>query len=302
MKQKKRWIHTGMCMFIFLTFFTLSSVSRDYSFLPIEVENASTYDNDRVVFQRVEKATSISRDHSFETLLVIKNRKSYQITDGYDSIYTAQARRYKIVLMKLYGENEADLVWTNKINGKPDYIEILDRRTVIMKNSNEEFVSANFGAFYKSIRDKFIREHVNKFRQLMKNRKDTGFYIDAKQLPRPLYQQNVMEYPDKFSVIVKARAMDGTMYTCEDIDGDGVTETFMVDAHDGFNWGYKSGPNLILIFKNTDKDIEAMIGKLAKEAMYGGTEEEKEMIESFPKEKAIEDLIKWLTPKEPDNK
>ncbi len=291
-----------MLLFMLMNLAALVSASRDFSFIPINAEKVTTYDNDRVAFQRVEKALNPSIDHSFETLLIIKNRKAYQITDGYDSIYAAKARQYKIVLQRLYGENEADLVWTNKINGKPDFVQFIDRRNVLMMNSNEGFVSTNFGTFYKSIRDKFIKEHVNKFRQLMKNRKETGFYVDAKMIRRPLYLQNIVDYVDKFSVVVKARAMDGSMYTCEDIDGDGVTETFTVDGHDGFDWGYKSGPNLILIYKNTDKDIEALIGNLAKEAMYGGAEEEKTMIDSFPKEKVIDDLVKWLTPKEPDNK
>ena len=92
------------------------------------------------------------------------------------------------------------------------------------------------------------------------------------------------------------------MYSCEDADGDGVTETFIVNGRDGFDWGYKSGPNLLFIYKNTDKDTETLIGKLANEAVSGSVEDEKEMIETFPKEKDIDDLIKWLTPKDPNIK
>jgi hypothetical protein len=302
MEPKKRWISISILLLIFITLFTISLTSREYDFLAIDVNKVSTYDQDRVVFQRVEKLSDISRDNSFESLLVIKNRKMYLIMDGYDSIYMAKARKVKIAIQKLYGENEGDLIWTNKINGKPDFIQIMDRRVLTMQNTNEEFVSTNFGAFYKSIRDKFIREHVNKFHQLMRNRKDANFNIDVKQLPRPLYLQNVVQYPDKYAINVKAKAMDGTVYSCEDADGDGVTETFIVNAYDGFNWGYKSGPNLIFIYRNTDKDIETLIGKLANDAVYGSAEDEKVMIETFPKEKDIDELIKWLTPKEQDIK
>ncbi len=289
-------------LFTFVISFSTGLISGVFDFLPIDLEKISTYDNDRVVFQSVEKSTDLARDNSFESLLIIKNRKMYLIVDGYDSPYLANIRKIKIAIQRIYGENENDLIWPNRINGKPDFIETTDRRVVLMKNSNEEFVSTNFGAFYKSIRDKFIKEHVQKFRQLMKNREESSMYVDVKRLPRPLYLTNVMGYKDKFSILAKAKAYDGTVYTCEDHDGDGVTETFTADGSDGFNWGYKSGPNLILIYKNTDKDIETLIGKLANEAVYGSVDEEKEMIETFPKEKDIDDMIKWLTPKNPNFK
>jgi hypothetical protein len=291
-----------MLIYIFIMLFTFGVISREFGYLPINLSKVTTYANDRVVFQRIEKFSDLSKDHSFESLLIIKKSKMYLFMDGYDSEYTAKARKVKIILQKVYGENEADLVWTNKINGKPDYIQITDRHSQVMLNTNEEFVSTNFGAFYKSIRDKFIREHISKFHQLMRNRQESNFYVEVKMLPRPLYLTDFMKYPDKFYIFAKARAVDGTTYTCEDADGDGVTETFLVEGHDGFNWGYQSGPNLICIYKNTDKDIETLIGKLANESVYGSVEDEKEMIGSFPKEKDIDDLIKWLTPKDPNIK
>jgi hypothetical protein len=291
-----------MLLFTFVMSFSTGLMSRELDFLPIDLEKVSTYDNDRVAFQRVEKSPDLAIDNSFEALLIIKSRKMYLIEDGYDSPYLANIRKIKIAIQRIYGESENDLIWPNRINGKADFVEITDRRVMLMKNSNEEFVSTNFGAFYKSIRDKFIREHVQKFRQLMMNREESNLYVDMKLLPRPLYLTNVMGYKDKYSIVAKAKAYDGTVYTCEDLDGDGITETFTADGNDGFNWGYKSGPNLILIYKNTDKDIETLIGKLANEAVYGGTDEEKEMTETFPKEKDIDDLVKWLTPKNPNLK
>ena len=285
-------------MFIIIIFLSLGMYSRKYDFLPIDASKISNYDNDRVVFQRVEKYIDLSRDSSFESLLIIKDRKMFLMTDGYDSPYDAKSRKVKAEIQKLYSEQESDIVWTNKINGKPDYIQIMDRRAQVMNNGNEEFVSTNFGTFYKSIRDKFIKEHVDKFHQIMRNRREADFYIDRKALPRPIYLEEVSKYEDKLYTFVKARSADGSMYSCEDTDGDGVTETFIVNARDGFNWGYKSGPDIIFIFKNTDKDIETLIGKLANEAVFGSVEDEKEMVETFPKDKDISDLIKWLTPKE----
>jgi hypothetical protein len=302
MKLQKRRILITTLFFSFILLSAIGLFSREFDFLPINALTVSTYDNDRVVFQRVEKSNDLLKDNSFEALLVIRDRKSYLMMDGYDSVYDAKTRKFRAEAQKLYGENEGDLIWTNKINGKPDFIQIVDRRTQVMMNANEEFVSTNFGVFYKSIRDKFIKEHVDKFHQIMRNRKEADFYIERKPLRRVLYGDEMTKNVDKFYTFVRAKAYDGTMYTCEDADGDGVTETFIVHARDAFDWGYKSGPNLIFIYKNTDKDIETLIGKLANEAAYGNVEDEKMMIETFPKEKAIDELIKWLTPKDPNIK
>lgn len=299
--KKQRILITGLPVVIVMLC-TISLFSRQFDFIPIDIKKVSSYDSDRVVFQHVEKFLDISLDNSYETLLVIKDRKMFLLSDGYDNPYDAKVKRWKAQMQNEYGENEYDLVWTNKINTKPDYIEIWDRKTPIMKNANEEFVSSNFGTFYKSIRDKFIKEHVDKFHQILRNRREADIFVDRKALPRPIYIEDMNKFVDKYYTFVKAHAFDGTLYSCEDADGDGVTETFIVSAKDGFNWGYKSGPDLIFIFKNTDKDIETLIGKLANEVVFGNVEEEKDMIETFPKEKDINDMIKWITPKDPNEK
>ncbi|HOT44344.1 MAG TPA: hypothetical protein PLM53_07770 [Spirochaetota bacterium] len=302
MKLKKQRIFiTGLLVVIVISC-TISLFSRQFDFIPIDIKKISSYDSDRVVFQHVEKFFDVAKDNSYETLMVIKDRKTFLLVDGYDDPNDAKVRRWKAQMQNEYGENEYDLVWTNKINTKPDYIEIWDRKVMVMKNANEEFVSSNFGTFYKSIRDKFIKEHVDKFHQILRNRREADIYVDRKALPRPIYIEDMNKYADKYYTFVKARAFDGTQYSCEDADGDGVTETFMVSAKDGFNWGYKSGPDLIFIIKNTDKDIETLIGKLANEVVFGSVEDEKDMIETFPKEKDINDMIKWVTPKDPNEK
>jgi hypothetical protein len=301
MKQQR----TTLIISLISCFILLSAIglfSREFDYLPLEALKVSTYNNDRVVFQRVEQSNNLLSDNSFEALLIIKDRKMYMMMDGRDSTSDAKLRKLKVEAQKIYGENEADLIWTNKINGKPDFIQVIDRRTQVMLNANEEFVSTNFGAFYKSIRDKYIKEHVDKFRQIMRNRREADFYIEMTPLRRSLYAADLAVSKVKYYTFVRAKAYDGTMYTCEDADGDGVTETFIVDGKDGFDWGYKSGPSLLFIYKNTDKDTETLIGKLANEAVSGSVEDEKEMIETFPKERDIDALIKWLTPKDPNIK
>jgi hypothetical protein len=95
-----------------------------------------------------------------------------------------------------------------------------------------------------------------------------------------------------------AKTIDDTKYYCEDADGDGVTETFTVTRPDGFDWGYQSGPNIIFIYKNSEKDIETLIGKLAYESLYGSVEEERDIIKSFPKQDEVVDFIQKLVPDE----
>lgn len=298
----KQWTLIAILTLCLMGLSATVTESKEYPYLPIDVSRVSNYDIDRVVYQRIERFSDLSLDHSLEALLIIKDKKMFLMMDGYDASYDTKARKFRAEVSNLYGENAQDWMWTNKINGKPDFVQIMERRSPLMMNANEEYVSQNFGSFYKSIRDKFIREHVEKYRQILRNREDAGLHIERKRIPRPMSAVDTEDYKDKFYSSARAKAADGTLYTCEDADGDGITETFIAQARDGFNWGYKSGPDLIIILNNTDKDIETLIGKLVNEAMYGSVDDEKTMIETFPKEKDISDLIKWLTPKDPNKK
>ena len=51
-------------------------------------------------------------------------------------------------------------LWKNKIDNVPDYILITDRRTPMVNMTKQETVSNQFGTFYQSIRDKFLKKHV----------------------------------------------------------------------------------------------------------------------------------------------
>lgn len=300
MKPLKKYVKLFTMIVICILLFSVCLLSREFEFLPIDVAKVSNYDLDRVVFQHIEKFVKISWDNCYENLLIIRDKRMYLIKDGFDFPSEAKARRWKTVLELRYEGKEDYLAWVNRINGKPDYIQVMDRHQEIMKNTNEEYVSSNFGVFYKNIRDKFIKEHVDKFRQVMRDRRDSDFYVERRPLPIPLRLEDATKYTDKFYTFARAKAFDGTMYSCEDADGDGVTETFLASENAGFNWGANSGPDLIIIYKNTDKDIETIIGKLANETISGSVEDEKNIIESFPKEKDISDLIKQVTPLNPN--
>ena len=195
---------------------------------------------------------------------------------------------------KLYDDQE---MWKNKMNGSPDYLIVTDRRIELMKNLDEKFVNDNFGKYYKSVRDAFLKRHISIFRDLMRNRKDSGLSVSRAPIDKPLYLGAPNE-PTKYSISASAKTIDEKVYYCEDADGDGVTETFCVTRPDGFNWGYKSGPNIILIENAKSKEITDIIGNLAKESYYGSPEEEKTIIETLPKEEEIVDMIRDLVPEE----
>ena len=273
---------------------TAGLYSKEKQFLIISPENVSRYNEDRIAYQRIEKTVDPLVDNSVECLMVIKKNKIHFIVDGYEAKTDVMNKR--ILLESEWQYIEDNDFWLNKINGKPDYVRVIYRRSDMMVNANEEFVTNNFGTFYKTVRDSFIRMHVDKYRNLLSNRGESGLVVTRKLLLAYKNPEKPSEIKQKFSTVAKAKALDETLYTCEDADGDGVTETFMVSRGDGFDWGIGSGPNMIFIYKNTDKDIETMIGKLAHEGYHGTVNEEKKMIQTFPKEKEIIDMIDLITP------
>ncbi|TFH41706.1 MAG: hypothetical protein E4G96_04975 [Chrysiogenales bacterium] len=286
---------TVVIVIIAATFFlAFELLSKERVLEIINLEKLSHYDEDRVAYQRIEKHVGFFKDNSIEVLLVIKDKKAYLMMDGYDRMSDVKRKRYIKDVTREYISDE-DL-WVNKINGKPDFIKTAYRRSELMTNANEEFVTTNFGAFYRSVRDNLLVRHVEKFRHLMKNRGESQLQVTRKPVSLPIYASEEQRKNQKFSITARAKAMDETLYYCEDADGDGVTETFWVHRGDGFNWGYKSGPNVIFIYNNQEKEIETIIGKLANESVHGSVDEEKMLIQTFPKERDINDMIEWLAP------
>jgi hypothetical protein len=272
--------------------------AKDPNFKYIDLLKVSRFNEDRVAFQHVQKFTDPLLDNSLQVLLIIRKSKMYLMKDGYDASKTVKEKRLMMDMELRLIDDEA--LWENKLNGKPDYIKITDRRVEVMNNLNEDFVSKNFGPFYTKVRDSFIKRHVAVFRQLMRNRRESGLYVERRTLPKPfrIGAKPASSYKTKYYISARAKTIDEKIYFCEDADGDGITETFTVTLPDGFDWGYNSGPNMIFIYKNKTKEIEALVGKLANEAFFGTSEEEKTILESFPKEKEIVDMIEDIVPDE----
>ena len=274
--------------------FTISPVmaKKGIKYKTIKLKNVSRYSEDRMAFQRIERTDYDARvDNSLECLLIIKNRKMYLIKDGSDNAKLVEMNR---IILETENRLIPDL-WKNKVNNKPDYIKVTDRRIEILKKADETFVDKNFGDFYRKARNRLIQTHVDIFTNMMINRKESGLYVEKKPIPKRLKDTG----PTKYSTVVKGKMSGGTIYYAADADGDGITETFTVRLADGFNWGYKSGPNILFIYNNNksvkkdsnNAEIEKIIGKLAHDAYYGTPREEKIIQETFPKTAEINDMM-----------
>jgi hypothetical protein len=251
-------------------------------FKPIEISTLSRYHEDRIAFQHIQlPGFSLNEDNSIASLLIIKNSEVYLFRDGYDDAKRISFENY---LQVINNEVPKDL-WINKINSKPDFIRIATRRTEKLLNSREDYNEKNSGDIYRSVRNSFLNYHIKVFKELMINRIDSDFTIQRNPIYPPAFQE--ANSVIKFSSLIKARAQNNYLYCAEDKDGDEVTETFYVTMHDGFNWGFKSGPNIIFIYNNTEEDIKQFIGKLCYEAYFGTAEEEANISKIFPKEADI---------------
>ncbi|HPD76918.1 MAG TPA: hypothetical protein PLH88_00670 [Spirochaetota bacterium] len=268
---------------IFFVFaFLANGLPKDFIYKDMAIENISRYHEDRIAYQQVEYVIDPeehqNQDTSLASLLIIKDKRMYLFKDGYDDPKIVEQNR---IIKEMENSLLYNVLWEREIDGKPDYLVITDRRTEILKkivvSDKNENLSEKYTEFYTKMRDSFIQKHVNIFRGLMVNRKDSELKVIRKPIPKKLRDNG----PTKYMISATAKTKDGLLYYAEDADGDGVTETFTVELPDGFNWGYQSGPNIIFIYKNKQKNIEAMIGKLTKEAYEGTYEEENIILKQF---------------------
>jgi hypothetical protein len=264
----------------------INPINIDYQ--PIEVTSLTRYSENRVAFQHIEHpgSTSFKQDNSKTSLLIIQNNQVYLFCDGYDD---AKKIQLEGLAREWQREFPKDL-WINKINSKPDYIRISEGRLQKLLNVNEDYVEKNFGNFYRNVRNSIIHKHVTAFRNLMKDKRESEMQVVRTSIAR--HAMSDTKDPVKIASSVKAKAADGTIYYAEDCDGDEITETFFVNYDDGFNWGNKSGPNSLLIYRNSQDDIRQIMGKLCYEAYYGTTDEEELILKNFPKENEIIEAFK----------
>lgn len=283
---------------LFITFFiALPVIARDLSYLEIDIEDISRYDEDRITYQQVEYIADPeqhqSQDTSVATLLIIRDRKMYLFKDGYDDHKIVEENR---IIKEMENQLIQNELWEKKIDGKPDFLIITDRRREIMKRLTTkptDNISDTYGNYYANIRDTFLKEHIRVFRSIIINRRDSDVEVIRKPIPKRLGYEG----ETKYYTSVTAKTKDGVIYFAEDSDGDGVTETFSVDLKDGFNWGYKSGANIIFIYKNSQENIKTLIKDLAREALEGTSEEENIINREFSTleadtKKLIEDLVR----------
>jgi len=256
--------------------------SKDFSYQEITLDGVSRYNEDRIAYQQVEYVIDPEvhqkQDTSQASLLIIKDRNMYLFKDGFDDPKIVEENR---IIKEMENRLVINDMWTRPIDGKPDYLLITDRRVEVQKKfivaEKNDNLDQRYSDFYTKMRDSFIQKHVAIFRGLIINRKDSDFKMSRVPIPKRLRDEG----PTKYFTYVTAKTKDGQVYYAEDADGDGITETFSVELPDGFHWGYKSGPNILFIYKNKQENIKGMIGTLTKEAYEGTSEEEKLINKQF---------------------
>ena len=275
----------------------IPAMARDLSYLEMDIDSISRYTEDRISYQQVEYIADPEQhqrqDTSVAALLIIRDRKMYLFKDGYDDHKIVEQNR---VIKEMENQLIQNELWERKIDGKPDFLIITDRRRELMKRTTTkptDNISDSYVKYYQTIRDRFIQEHIKVLRGLIINRRDAEFHVERKPIPKRLGYEG----ETKFYISVTAKTKEGVIYFAEDSDGDGITETFCVHLPDGFNWGYKSGPNIIFIYKNSQESIREMIKDLAREALEGTSEEETMINKEFTSLEAetielIQDLVR----------
>jgi hypothetical protein len=259
-----------------------SVYSRDMSYEEITIDAVSRYNEDRIAYQQIEYVIDPEmhqkQDTSTASLLIIKDKQMYLFKDGFDDPKIVEQNR---IIKEMENRLVVNDMWARQIDGKPDYVLITDRRVEVQKKYIVAEKNDNLGQrhsdFYAKMRDTFIQKHVNIFRGLIINRKDSDFKMDRIPIPKTIRDEG----PTKYFTYVVAKTKDGQVYYAEDSDGDGITETFSVELPDGFHWGSNSGPNILYILKNKQENIKGMIGTLTKEAYEGTPEEEKLVNKQF---------------------
>lgn len=264
------------------------SYSKQQNLTLVDIQKLTRYDENRVLFQQFEmtpaEGEGDAHDNSIAALMVIRDKKVYLIQDGYDN--PEQVAHNRAVLDRS-SQSVPDL-WQNKISNSPNFVMITDRRIEIQKNITKEFVSANYRDFYLAVRDKFLKKHVAIFLSLIVNRKESDISVRRQKIPRKISDGDQVKYITR----VTGRTPDGgTVYFAEDANGDGIAETFTADSRDGFQWGFQSGPNLVCIINNNQKDIEKIIGRITNLAYFGSDEEEQIIKKTFPTPEKIKAMI-----------
>ncbi len=285
-----RTIRTALVCIFTLSFLFLVpfSYTKQLTLTLVDIQKLTRYDENRVLYQQFEKTPEENAgedyDNSIAALMVIKDKKVYLIQDGYDN--PEQVAHNKAVLDRS-SQSLPDL-WQNKISNSPNYVLITDRRIEIQRNITKEFVTSNYKDFYLAVRDKFLKKHVAIFLSLIVNRKEANISMKRERIRRKISDGDQVKYITR----VSGRTPDGgTVYYAEDANGDGISETFTAESRDGFQWGFQSGPNVVCIINNTQKDIEKIIGRITNLAYFGSDEEEQIIKKTFPSPEKIKSMI-----------
>lgn len=281
---KKLYKMSGLLLIIFSVFsFSKDAIPRNIDVKFINIAHLTRYNEDRIAYQHIEKSFSPYMDNSLAQLLIIKDNQVYLFMDGYDNKDTVD----DLIFTAALSTTLEDDFWPNKINGDPDFIQMADRRKILISSESQEFVTKTYGEFFTTVRDMFLKKQAAMFKALIVNRGNSNLLIERSPIGRKINDES----PIKYKISVTALSADGVRYFAEDADGDGITETFTVSIADGFDWGFKSGPNIVNIQNNTQEYIKTIIGNFTDIAYSGSPEEQEVIRDLFPTPDKIHDMI-----------
>ena len=257
----KKFSKLLIMVFTISIFGTIIESSERFPYKRLDPMTVSSFRVDRVVYQQIEQNVTPYVDDSFAALLIIRDNKMFFFEDGYDD---RDEEMVKYVAARASRSMIEDL-WPNKISGKLNHALVTDRRVKVLQSFNSEAIERRFGQEYKEARDQLIKQHVQIFYAMLLRPTESEITFVRRKIPRVWADDE----PIRYFASVALKTLNGRLYYAEDTNGDGVTDTFTVSGPENFNWGFKSGPNIICILNNTQEDIKEMIGKLVADAFDG---------------------------------
>ena len=175
---------------------------------------------------------------------------------------------------------------------KPDFTK--------MDSQESKEVETTYGKVYTTLRERLIKEYIEKLNYystflaltnsevkfeepktaktsanpVSSNSESSGSNQNSSaETPKPASQNanpgsNFKQAEKKGSRIILATG-DGHRFVLEDLDGDGITESFFVsNSTNNFEWD-RDTANIICILNNTDEAIKALIGNLNLSILKG---------------------------------
>ncbi len=246
--------------------------SKKIEYEDININQVTDYSLDRIAFLHIENdpdGEPQKKDNSIESLLIIKDNRMILMKSGYDNPDEVHAlyQQFKAASFstEIYPVEKND-IWPAKIKNEPNFMVLTDKRMPIVKKEKKEAAGSNWETYNKlyEVRKDFVNQHVRIFKSLILNQRESNMIVKREVIDYFLPEKNKKSGGTEaggggdskktiivYSTQVWAKSFDGNVYYAEDMDGDGIVETFSVKVSDNFHWGNNVTPNVLLISVNT---------------------------------------------------